>query len=65
VEITTADKTSGIAGKEINCISERPRELNVLDASGRNNPIIREAGSRKKTNDLTERRPCKKAFNVE
>tara|TARA_Y100000991_G_C21830720_1_gene288013 strand:- start:399 stop:596 length:198 start_codon:yes stop_codon:yes gene_type:complete len=63
VDIITADKTSGIAGKDINCISASPRELKVLDASGRNNPIISETGRSKKTNDLTERRPRKKVFN--
>ena len=40
-----------MAGNEISWIRARPKELRLVEASGRNNPMIRETGRRKKTND--------------
>ena len=39
IEITTADKTSGIAGKEINCINVKPKSFKGSDKDGKNLPI--------------------------
>jgi hypothetical protein len=55
VDITTAVRTKGIAGNDINWIKVSPKELRVSAASGRNNPKIRAAGRMKKTNAFTER----------
>ena len=45
IEITTADKTNGIAGKDINCIRVKPTSFNGSDIDGKNLPIKTEMGN--------------------
>ena len=53
-----------MAGNEISWIRARPKELRLVEASGRNNPMIRETGRSKKTNDLTDRSPRRKSLKA-
>jgi hypothetical protein len=45
VDNTTAARTSGIAGKDINCINDNPNELRLSDAWGKTNPSKRDIGN--------------------
>jgi hypothetical protein len=45
VDNTTAARTSGIAGKDINCINDNPNELRLSDAWGKNNPSKSDMGN--------------------
>ena len=45
IEITTADKTNGMAGKDINWIKVNPKSFNGSDNDGKNLPIKIEIGN--------------------